>query len=705
MTTTYHTPLTTGAAANASVVNAPLATLDAQIAANTAGLTTLTAQITAALDSVILSGAAVTLTNGTASAGQKVVTVDSTAEFVAGCYVEYLLVGGVLERNTVATKDSPTQLTLTTNIGAGGIGDNVAVGVIPRGLANASAGTFNVLDYGAVGNGSTDDTAAIQAALGAAHAYGSGRVTFPYGSFKVTTALTVGKGVVLQGVGGIYGPGTGTTLVSSVAGAGACVRFGDGGATADAGQGAGMRGIAVSAGTGTGNIGIHIYGAQGVELHDVYSGGFTTGTGVKVEGGSSAHHDVATLDCSFRDLYLFGSLVNLYLTGTDDAYNSSADEGAYDNVRIYLNDLVNSTGVWLEKTMCNHFKRLSINSGTVTSGTTGIKFTHGTRAASYAARENQFDSVVLETLATGISFSANTWGNLFHGLHITDTTTAITDASGNGNLIELLTGGQNLTQPYVYHDGRSYANLLRNSEQERWESGASVPSGPGGWWYSGTGAAVTRDASNQRRGTYCAKIVADSTAAEYYYAFDAVLPPLLGRWVSAGAWVKASDAASVDLRFSDSDGNSGISRYHSGGGAYEYLTVRYKAGATATWAALALHVATGKTAYLDAAILVEGTVCPLPSEAPLRDAERLTTTLAWNPDSTNDGAVTSVTVSAGGAAVGDPVTCGFTPAVPAGALLVGAVTATDTVTVTLFNKTGTTLNLGNGTLRVDVWKH
>lgn len=43
--------------------------------------------------------------------------------------------------------------------------------------------TFNVTSYGAVGNGTTDNTAAIQAALNAANAAGGGTVTIPAGTF------------------------------------------------------------------------------------------------------------------------------------------------------------------------------------------------------------------------------------------------------------------------------------------------------------------------------------------------------------------------------------------------------------------------------------------------------------------------------------------------------------------------------------------
>lgn len=60
---------------------------------------------------------------------------------------------------------------------------------------------YNVLDYGATGNGVTDDTTAIQAALTAASAAG-GKVVVPAGTYKVTTTLTLtGNGVTFEGAG------------------------------------------------------------------------------------------------------------------------------------------------------------------------------------------------------------------------------------------------------------------------------------------------------------------------------------------------------------------------------------------------------------------------------------------------------------------------------------------------------------------------
>jgi hypothetical protein len=63
---------------------------------------------------------------------------------------------------------------------------------------------FNVRDFGATGNGTTDDTAAISGAIAAAApstAPTGDTVFLPAGKYHVTSALTVPPGVTLQGAG------------------------------------------------------------------------------------------------------------------------------------------------------------------------------------------------------------------------------------------------------------------------------------------------------------------------------------------------------------------------------------------------------------------------------------------------------------------------------------------------------------------------
>jgi Pectate lyase superfamily protein len=63
-----------------------------------------------------------------------------------------------------------------------------------------SLGVYNVQDYGAVGDGSMDDTAAIDAAITAAAATG-GTVWFPTGTYQANSLTISGPGVTLRGDG------------------------------------------------------------------------------------------------------------------------------------------------------------------------------------------------------------------------------------------------------------------------------------------------------------------------------------------------------------------------------------------------------------------------------------------------------------------------------------------------------------------------
>lgn len=68
----------------------------------------------------------------------------------------------------------------------------------------AKTNLFNVVAYGAKGDGKTDDTVAVKAAINAAKLNGGGIVFFPFGEFgryRITDNLDLGAGVELRGIG------------------------------------------------------------------------------------------------------------------------------------------------------------------------------------------------------------------------------------------------------------------------------------------------------------------------------------------------------------------------------------------------------------------------------------------------------------------------------------------------------------------------
>lgn len=60
---------------------------------------------------------------------------------------------------------------------------------------------YDVTSYGATGDGTTDDTAAIQAAIDATSATIGGVVFFPQGTYKISSALVMDKYITLKGCG------------------------------------------------------------------------------------------------------------------------------------------------------------------------------------------------------------------------------------------------------------------------------------------------------------------------------------------------------------------------------------------------------------------------------------------------------------------------------------------------------------------------
>lgn len=72
---------------------------------------------------------------------------------------------------------------------------------VPRMLKDRFADVINVRDFGAKGNGTTDDTEAIQAALNVAQMAGGSTIVFPFGRYKVSSPISIPSGCRLDGQG------------------------------------------------------------------------------------------------------------------------------------------------------------------------------------------------------------------------------------------------------------------------------------------------------------------------------------------------------------------------------------------------------------------------------------------------------------------------------------------------------------------------
>lgn len=69
----------------------------------------------------------------------------------------------------------------------------------PFSVIAGALGTFNVVSYGAAGDGATNDVAAIQAAIDAASAAGGGVVFLPEGTYAVESEIALASNVWLEG--------------------------------------------------------------------------------------------------------------------------------------------------------------------------------------------------------------------------------------------------------------------------------------------------------------------------------------------------------------------------------------------------------------------------------------------------------------------------------------------------------------------------
>jgi Pectate lyase superfamily protein/Right handed beta helix region len=120
-------------------------------------------------------------------------------------------IGGNTDRSSPpAPHARPSRRDLLGRIGFAGAGAVAATAAAtlagPPGRAAAAetalTSYFDVSGYGAQGDGTTDDTAAIQAAIDAAQAAGGGVVFLPSGSFAVGSTLRItASGVGIRGVG------------------------------------------------------------------------------------------------------------------------------------------------------------------------------------------------------------------------------------------------------------------------------------------------------------------------------------------------------------------------------------------------------------------------------------------------------------------------------------------------------------------------
>lgn len=121
----------------------------------------------------------------------------SQDETRAGARTRYKVQAGAL---VFVVNLDKTKVDLAAATGASLVGfQQAGMGATPTTVQSKLREHVSVKDFGAVGDGLTDDTAAIQAAINECVARGGGQVYFDAGVYLITSGLTATKGVVLNG--------------------------------------------------------------------------------------------------------------------------------------------------------------------------------------------------------------------------------------------------------------------------------------------------------------------------------------------------------------------------------------------------------------------------------------------------------------------------------------------------------------------------
>jgi hypothetical protein len=167
-----------------------------------------------------------TVTFGTAPASgtqvhiDRVVALTQGGDFVSGDGVPPSLLEGALDKITLAVQEldsrfgrtllqprtaanrnlilpEPTSATANQvlSVNASGTGYTLRSGSAPAGAL------VSAVDYGATGNGTTDDATSIQNAINALNALGGGVLYFPAGTYLIGATLTLYSKVILRGAG------------------------------------------------------------------------------------------------------------------------------------------------------------------------------------------------------------------------------------------------------------------------------------------------------------------------------------------------------------------------------------------------------------------------------------------------------------------------------------------------------------------------
>lgn len=291
----------------------------------------------------------------------------------------------------------------TTNILNQGTGNTIS----------ASYPSINVLSFGAKGDGSADDTSAIQAAINALPTSG-GEIIFPVGNYKITSTLSIGNGT---------GAAASTRQGVILRGVGIPVQQGFPGFTATVGP-------KITWAGGTGSSIINVAGPlQGWGVQNLYLNCASIGTMQGITVTSAQYGDnrnLAIFNC-FRGIASstvvpFGSFTNtdsfnnkwyqttvvvpatagamgILLTGA--AATANTDYNTFTNTDIFLPASSSPNGIYIQVADTNHFYNTHIYGGSATA----VCVTFDYSIANQFPSANRFTGIDLGTCGGGATWN------------------------------------------------------------------------------------------------------------------------------------------------------------------------------------------------------------------------------------------------------------------------------------------------------------
>jgi hypothetical protein len=339
-----------------------------------------------------------------------------------------------------------------------------------RTLANRFAEVKNVLDYGAVGDGSADDTSAIQDAIDAAEADGGGTVEFPMGRYKIAgNGLTVTEAVMLRGIPGgertsnpngagqskpglVWG-GASWNGVASTMGLYTMIRFGAYAVPDDYIHGGGVCNLMIDGGANGAAIGIRTSSttAQEFSFLAIRTCGFA---GILIDGANATGDGKALqARCMFRNIkYTWGAGTSnreagshgIWLGGGDPVLGvnrANTTQNHFDAIYglVYNGDLVH-----IVRSDNNHFTSVQ---GVTQAGGTGkaVRLANGTTSG---ANANHFTYV-----SGDVHAESNTKGNhIQHSISEGMTVTMDSGAQLHYQAIDYVNYGLWRTHSYLLSD-------------------------------------------------------------------------------------------------------------------------------------------------------------------------------------------------------------------------------------------------------------